>query len=875
MADINGTPGDDAGATALVGTNGDDTINGFAGNDELFGLDGNDTLDGGSGDDFIDGGSGTDTASFASSTEGVFAGLGTSGNGSAETVSGEFDILRGIENLTGSAFNDQFNGNDADNVLIGGDGHDLLFGRGGNDTMIGGNGDDFLRGSDGADYMDGGAGWDRVSSFVVAPTSGITFDLNHQDGTAQDTGQGMDILLGIEHASGTVLNDTLLGNGGDNWLWDGADGDPAVAASGDDVISAGGGNDLVEVGNGNDTLDGGTGTDTWSLLGGQTEITSAGVTVSLALQGAAQNTEQGMMTATGFENLSGSLYDDNLTGDGNDNVIAGDLGSDILIGGAGNDTLYGDGRITVDNHGTGGSGPITTFAQIDDVDRDGDSTPDFVSGNDILDGGAGDDILDGGAGTDTASFASATEGVFAVLNNTGNGFAETLSGEFDQLFSIENLSGSAFNDSLRGNNGDNVLTGGDGHDLLFGLGGNDTMIGGNGDDFLRGSDGADVLNGGSGWDRVSSFVAVPTTGINFDLNIQGVAQDTGQGMDTLIDIEHASGTVLNDMLTGNSGDNWLWDGSDAVAGGGTGDDVLSGGGGNDLIETGGGNDTLSGGTGIDTLSFFGGNVEISSAGVTYSLALQGAVAQDTEQGMMVTSGFENVSGSIHDDVITGDSGANMLLGDLGNDVLNGGDGADTLYGDGRIQVDSHGTGGSGPITTFGDASLLDPLAVGGNDTLIGGKGNDTLYGGRGDDTLTGNQNNDRFVIEADSGDDRITDFGGSDKIVFQGVSGVDDFGDLTLTKVGNDTLITWGTSDSLTVEGVKPNSLHAGDFEFLASASSASSQLFAKEIDLGSLHDHSSVADALALGSSFGGHGAFGGDAFDHGMATLAMQAHV
>src|SRR5205823_12431513 len=104
----------------------------------------------------------------------------------------------------------------------------------------------------------------------------------------------------------------------------------------------------------------------------------------------------------------------------------------------------------------------------------------------------------------------------------------------------------------------------------------------------------------------------------------------------------------------------------------------SGGGGNDLIETGGGNDTLAGGTGTDTLSFLGGHVEITSAGVTYSLALQGA-AQATEQGSMTTTGFENVPGSLFGDVLSGNSAANVLLGDFGNDSLSGGDGNDTLY----------------------------------------------------------------------------------------------------------------------------------------------------------------------------------------------------
>ena len=863
MPTINGTPGNDAGATALIGTNGDDTINGLAGNDELFGLDGSDTLngdddndllDGGAGDDTLNGGAGVDTASFASSTEGVFVGLGNSGNGSSENASGtEFDFLTSIENLTGSSFNDSLNGNDSANVLNGGDGHDNLFGRGGDDTMIGGNGDDFLRGSAGADTLDGGAGYDRVSSFVVAPIAGITFNLNIQ-GVAQDTGQGMDTLIGIEHASGTTLNDTLIGNSGDNWLWDGADGDPAVAASGDDTISAGAGNDVVEVGNGNDTLDGGMGIDTWSLLGGTTEISSAGVTVSLALQGAAQNTEQGMMNATGFENLSGSIYDDNLTGDGNDNVIAGDLGNDVLLGGGGNDTLYGDGRIQIDFHGTGGSGPITTFSQTDDLDRDGDGTPDFVSGNDTLDGGAGDDTLNGGLGIDTASFASSADAVTAGLGPTGNGFADHDGGETDTLISIENLTGSAFSDNLLGNDSDNVLTGGDGGDALFGRGGADTLIGGNGNDFLRGSDGADTLDGGAGFDRVSSFVPTPVAGIHFDLNIQGVAQDTGQGMDTLIGIEHASGTTLDDVLTGNSGANWLWDGSDGAAGGSTGNDTMSGGGGDDLLETGGGTDVLSGGTGIDTLSFLGGHVE-TPAGVTYSLALQGA-AQATGVGSMNTSGFENVSGSLLDDNLTGNNGANILLGDFGNDTLSGGDGNDTLYGDGRLWVDISGSvGGSGPITLFGSAD--DGLgAAAGNDTLIGGKGNDTLYGGRGDDVMTGNQNDDRFIIETNSGHDRITDFGGTDKIVFSGIAGVDDFSDLTLTKVGSNTVITWGTGDSLQVDGYKPNQLHASDFQFTASASSvAAAQLVSKE----SLN-----------GPSFGHNFEFGSDAFDHGIAHLA-----
>jgi Ca2+-binding RTX toxin-like protein len=301
-------------------------------------------------------------------------------------------------------------------------------------------------------------------------------------------------------------------------------------------------------------------------------------------------------------------------------------------------------------------------------------------------------------------------------------------------------------------------------------------------------------------------------------------------------------------------------------GGGTGDDNINGGGGDDLVEVGSGNHTLQGGLGIDTLSFLGGHVEISNAGVTYSLALQGA-AQATEQGSMNTSGFENVSGSLYDDILSGNSLDNILLGDLGSDTLSGGDGNDTLYGDGRLWIDgSDSAGGSGAITLFGQQADEpgfnegDPNFVSGNDTLLGGKGNDMLYGGRGDDVMTGNQGSDQFVIEAGSGDDRITDFSHADKIVFDPLSGVDSFSDLTFTASGShDTLISWGTGDSILVEGMKPNQLGASDFTFGAPAALSLA----------------SVAESLSHGSSFGhGHG-LGFDAIDHAGLQAAMQSMV
>jgi Ca2+-binding RTX toxin-like protein len=703
----------------------------------------------------------------------------------------------GDDDIHGFDGNDGLIGFEGNDLLDGGNGHDFMRGRQGNDQLFGGADDDYLDGGDGDDLLDGGSGIDRVS-YAVSATAGVIVDLNIV-GIAQDTGQGFDTLVGIEHLSGTIYDDILIGDGGNNWLWGGSDGS---GVTGNDNISGGGGNDLIWVGTGNHTLDGGTGNDTLSFFGNATDIALTGVTVSLLLQGAAQNTEQGMMLLTGFENLSGSLYDDSLTGDGNDNILLGDIGNDQLFGGAGNDAIYGDGRTSVDTHDTGGSGPIVTYADVSLLPFAG------APGDDILEGGAGDDSLNGGGGSDTASYVSSTGEVFF---NLPTAFADDGMGGTDTLINIENFLGGAFNDFARGDSGANVLTGGAGHDFMRGMDGNDTLVGGVDDDYLDGGQGNDVLSGGSGWDR-ATYAPSALAGVTVDLNIVGVAQATGQGNDTLTGIEHVSGTRFNDTLTGDGGDNWIWGGSDGS--GVTGNDILNAGGGNDLVQVGTGTHNANGGAGVDTFQTHGNGTDITAAGVTISLALQG-MAQATEQGMMTLTGFENLSGSTFDDVLGGNNGDNLLAGDVGSDSIAGGDGNDTLYGDGRVIVDHHGTGGSGPIVTYTDVAELPFPEASGNDSLNGGKGDDILLGGGGDDVLTGGKGNDTFIFGPGDGDDRITDFEkNKDTIFLDGIAGVDDFGDLIFTKIGSDVLVTWGTTDSILLEGVKLNQIHAGDFMF-------------------------------------------------------------
>jgi Ca2+-binding RTX toxin-like protein len=799
-----------------LGGGGNDSLDAGAGDDILVGGGGNDLLQGGPGNDTLDGGAGTDTASFATGVGPVFvdlnAGIASGGDGN--------DTLVSVENALGSVFNDQLYAYSGGSRLVGNGGNDLIFGRrgddwlqgnsgndqlrgdAGNDRLEGGDGVDLMFGGTGADSFDGGDGFDRVGFFHFSATQGVVASLVTQ--TILNDGFGnAETMVSVEALGpGTALADHFTGDDNANYL---------LGDRGDTLIGNGG-DDTIQLGSAPALIDGGDGVDTITQFIGD---------------------------------LIGYLVPDN-NGDGLADLVFATRGVEVDLS-----------RGTIVDDGSGNSGTLISIENVggsglDDTLIGDDGVNDLTSfaGDDLLEGGLGDDTLDGGGGLDTARYASASGAVFVDLaSGTAGGAAGN-----DILIGIENVSGSAFGDEIVGDAGGNVLAGEDGDDFIAGEGGDDDIDGGDGDDTiegglgddllfgglghdalrgrdgadeLHGGDGDDFLNGGVGDDRVdggdgfdrATYSSGAIAGVTVDLRIDGVAQNTGsQGMDILTSIEHVSGTRFSDVLRGDEGDNWIWGGSDGS--GVTGDDDLRGGGGNDLIQVGTGNHFLRGGSGADTLSLHGNGTDITAAGVTVSLALQGA-AQNTEQGMMNLKGFENLSGSLFDDALGGNGADNLLAGDSGNDNLSGGSGDDTLYGDGRLTVDTHQAGGSGPIVAYADVADVAypepwPGTPGGagNDMLDGGKGDDTLVGGGGDDMLTGGQGRDTFTFGANDGDDRITDFQNKDTIRFEGIAGVDDFGDLTLTRIGHDTLISWGTGDSILVEGTKPNQLHASDFLF-------------------------------------------------------------
>ncbi len=165
------------------------------------------------------------------------------------------------------------------------------------------------------------------------------------------------------------------------------------------------------------------------------------------------------------------------------------------------------------------------------------------------------------------------------------------------------------------------------------------------------------------------------------------------------------GTENGERITGGIGDDSLF--------GFGGDDTLSGGPGDDLLVGGMGGDSLSGGIGEDTISY-----NVSPAGVTINLTDGTARGGDADGDTLVDRGddrIENVVGSGHDDVLTGNRQANTLQGLAGADMLDGDEGDDMLSG-----------GPGDDVLDGGDE----------DDTLEGGPGADTLIGGEGADTAS-------------------------------------------------------------------------------------------------------------------------------------------
>lgn len=170
----------------------------------------------------------------------------------------------------------------------------------------------------------------------------------------------------------------------------------------------------------------------------------------------------------------------------------------------------------------------------------------------------------------------------------------------------DTLYGEAGDDYIRGDNGEDLLIGGDGNNTLYGGSQNDILRGGLGDDYIDGDGGTDLLD----YSQSASAVFV-------DLETR-VA--TGEGTDTLRDIENVTGLNYDDTFVTDYAANYIH--------GGAGNDTL------DYSLTYGKNYTITINLGTGTVSGYG--------------------ASDT------SINIENLIGRKGNDVMTGSDVANVM-----------------------------------------------------------------------------------------------------------------------------------------------------------------------------------------------------------------------
>ncbi|HYW18293.1 MAG TPA: DUF4347 domain-containing protein [Nodularia sp. (in: cyanobacteria)] len=476
-----------------------------------------------------------------------------------------------------------------------------------------------------------------------------------------------------------------------------------------DIMDAKGGNDSITSTfanlQQNDTLNGGTEIDTLIISGG---ISTNAITINL------NNANQFNIPGTtiiGFERSDLSGFNGKIS-------FVGTSGDDWIKAGAGNDDLTGD------------------------------------AGNDYLNGGTGADTMIGGAGNDayyvdnvgdtiTEIAGEGTDAVFSTITYTLGNNLENLTLEGTSAISG---TGNSLNNTLTGNSGNNVFNGKEGADTMIGGAGNDSYYLDNVGDKI-------TENADQGTDSVFSTITY-TLGNNLEnLMLEGTAAINGFG------------NILNNTLTGNSGDN--------VLNGRAGVDSMIGGAGNDAYSV----DNLG-----DTIT------EIADQGtdavfttITYTLG------NNLENLMLEGTSAINGTGNALNNRIRGNAAANTLNGGAGNDFLDGKEGADTLIGgvgDDAYSVDNVGDS----ITENADQGIdivystitytlgnnVENLTLEGtsgingtgNDlnnrirgnaaanTLNGGAGNDILDGKAGADTMIGGTGNDAYYVDAE---DTITE----------------------------------------------------------------------------------------------------------------------
>jgi Ca2+-binding RTX toxin-like protein len=445
-------------AIHINGGSGADTITGSSHADSINGGDGNNVFLGSLGADTITGGSGTDTLDYSSLSSDDWIYLQGTADNAGEVNGGTFTGIEIIKDTQGS---DIINlsawdtaaiiygdAGDTDNIT-GGSGADTVYMAGNltsGDTIDGGYGSDTLHYTDNNTLT---TQLDQVSHFET-----ITLDNTNTDASETLTAtfnSGMNVMstvtvnatdIDADHSltfDGSALTNGYLyinGGHGNDILTGSATGGTVKG----DTLYGGDGDDMFFGTDGKDVLHGGAGTDTLDYAsatfnGHPVTITGSADgagTVGFNISGANTQTFDGMELfkgTTGADTIDFSTWTTGAT-------IYGNAGNDIIVGGNGNDTIAG---------------------------------------------GTGADNLDGNGGNNTLSYWESTSGVNVNLSTHVVSGGDAAG---DIFINFQNVSGSAYADTITGDSSANTI---------YGLAGNDILVGGAGADILRGGAGSDMF----------------------------------------------------------------------------------------------------------------------------------------------------------------------------------------------------------------------------------------------------------------------------------------------------------------------------------------------------------------------------------------------
>jgi Ca2+-binding RTX toxin-like protein len=706
-------------------------------------------------------------------------------------------------------------------------------GSGGNDTITGSSGHDQIIAGNGMDVVNGGPGFDSI--FV---------DSN-------------DVVAG-ESIDGGASDDSIVANSAGTT-------DLSVAT----IINV---EDLVIV------LDGAT------VIVGGGQIGGSGFSTVF---GSASNPNQALVVNGNAVDLSGVFFNNWTTS------------KTITVNGTGaNPTLIGSSRNDIINGAAGTTNVITGGAGVDTLTGAGQAdTFNYLAPTEIV---AGETINGGAGGTDTIALIGSFAGYdFSVATLTGidrfffpsNVANATLTGAQLGAGAITTVRGGSFSTlnvtganvdlsavtfenwgtgdtiNIDGTAGVDDLTGSAQNDSFAVSAGADTIAGGGGDDGFRVTSlsqlvAGKTIDGEGGTDRLildlistADFTAVSISGVellrysqaasfigptaiftgaqigagrisdidsffNDTLVVNGPSVDLSaltftdwNSQDTII----INGTSLGgNLLTGSTQNDTIngTGGGDTINGGGGGDiirggaggDTLTGGSEGDFLDGGAGGDAMDGGDGFDLVSWL-----LESTGATVNLANAalnaGSAAGDTVmnvEGLYLTNSADSYTGGAAGLFVYGFGGNDTLIGSSQSDFLDGGAGADAIDAGGGFDYLSYNSAAAAvtldlgtPANNTGDAagdtiSNADAyILTEFGDTFIGlASGQNIVFGYGGSDALVGGFNANNWFFGGD-GNDRMVGGGVAD--LYVGGNGADTIVPVTPTPIAGSSVFGFET----------------------------------------------------------------------------------